>query len=1818
MDLLVTNQASSQMETYFFFGIFYIQMLSGYFSRHLNLLSIEGSKFDKILNYVEKIFRLKDLFNEHYDQFKVFFYIFSGLLVVSTIYFFVLCSQIKKNTFYGIKHKVLNYIIKGFIYIFFTIILDFSVSNICFEKDPANNPHFANISCDIKDNIPITVISIVIFIYACFVNFFIQFFYIDSLYLSNSPYAKLSCNYEIFLGVNSIIYSILYIESKYLSKGVFLIYNLITSTFFFLFYVKRVIFYKYETNVFGGIFHILYCWTAYLFFALSFFTLKEKSVIYVFSSCIIVLLYFNIKNRLEDSILLTTPYYKILNPFHLLYYIKHIINKINKMDKDPEEKSLLNGILQMHAIECPNPNCLSKNRNKIYLPMTNEWSDRTKPVINDKVYLLHFIIVIMNYFINQNYYSTEMIINISLYYLEIIGNYCKSLYFFQKVKEMKLSYQERFSFNRLRISISKRLMSKFKQSNDSCTNLEELDITYYFRYADLSQKLFEEMTNDVTYSLDFWRSFKKAQDDPNQVIDFNNVFHLTDKIRLTKEKVERIWKRLFHIYSGVNDLFELYLTYTEQVNDDDLQKRNLEEIKRKNENSADFIQQNYYSVLFNKETGIIIANGDKGKEGTIEKVNKEIENIFKYKTEEIKGVNVSQLMPPLLAKEHNEFMKNYYETGAKKLLDKKDKKVFGKDKDNCIILLKVIVKLFPVLNNNVFFVSLILKENVDDIIFIDSKFNIQGMSSKLLRIFQIDNKNLFKENEIPFYLICKKFVNFYKIFLAKKQKNKPSPKFKASMNRIGEDSANSDIFAGSFNLGKFNGLLQHNNSSLNQTKIGKVLESGSHLNKESEFTGTNLSSSNKNQEGTAIEDETPNMEGNDNKKDDLVNENIEISENIELEYEIKIPRYIYDFSAYQSKKDKSFEVKQIIENEESNDSVINESNEDNESSLLVDSNNNINSNQKELIVPKAIPRPSINITNLGGKQGNLFTIQGKVNTLTMKTVNTVNSYGTPYSPAINVNGSRMINSSINLLNLFNKQSEEEKDFERKILRGKMLFENRQFIELEDFIDSSNKDSPMNEFKFNFTFDRFKCSNIVAYVVRCIDNKSEMGKSDSESFGEENDAAINKFRKEKNESLQYKYELFDKEKQQIINGYQNYINLSLGSEEFKKLLIKNKEKISMMSMIHGQKKEEIIDDENSSQTSQAGFNSELCKKNHIEEIRGNLLNNVSHFYTLKYIQIIISFIFIVTCVFIALFSVSIKNIKKDLLMASGMNIDIFETSFFITSLISSMISLRALIYFKMQNLPYDFNTFIQPEEAYFDYMKDNAFYLYNFSISIFGVMESNINKYISNSKSNFWDHEKVSYNYDKLNDTESFPIIINQILTDVNSILKHKLYSLDSDTLSSMTQKELKFINYMNYLVIENFYDNLFDGLMNKLREIPIQLKQYNKDSLKEIIIIVVIYFVVSFILNCIYGVLLYLTNQNMGEGLEKVTKIHVDKIEDTIKKIENFSSILQKYKNKESVIPNQDDIINKKDAKLETANTTEQTPMNTKKNNTNNSNYMSEPKKHKKLKMLTYSYFQLPAMVIIQCGFLIPLLLLAIYMINSTNKLIDVESYLFGKLIIAASNSVKVKCMMSGCLTTKELKYNDLVDISQVSYIVQSISIFPEVNAYYNSYFLLNACGTAFDAETEDYSLCLNDSLVISTNNTDSLLKLVEEYMNNLYKDSKLKQSSEDFDTKMLFNSSSFNQMELIFYKYIEPVSGRCGELFVVGLSSFLDQKLTVIWVLNTLLAVCIIILCVYLGIVFVRQLIHLLSVSRCILKIIPTVVIYSTQDLENLMEDKH
>ena len=68
MDLLITNQAESRFESYLLFGIFYFQIISIFFSENVGVFYPQNSKSDKILNFIQKILRLKDLFkNDYYN-----------------------------------------------------------------------------------------------------------------------------------------------------------------------------------------------------------------------------------------------------------------------------------------------------------------------------------------------------------------------------------------------------------------------------------------------------------------------------------------------------------------------------------------------------------------------------------------------------------------------------------------------------------------------------------------------------------------------------------------------------------------------------------------------------------------------------------------------------------------------------------------------------------------------------------------------------------------------------------------------------------------------------------------------------------------------------------------------------------------------------------------------------------------------------------------------------------------------------------------------------------------------------------------------------------------------------------------------------------------------------------------------------------------------------------------------------------------------------------------------------------------------------------------------------------------------------------------------------------------------------------------------------------------------------------------------------------------------------------------------------------------------------------------------------------------------
>ena len=124
--------------------------------------------------------------------------------------------------------------------------------------------------------------------------------------------------------------------------------------------------------------------------------------------------------------------------------------------------------------------------------------------------------------------------------------------------------------------------------------------------------------------------------------------------------------------------------------------------------------------------------------------------------------------------------------------------------------------------------------------------------------------------------------------------------------------------------------------------------------------------------------------------------------------------------------------------------------------------------------------------------------------------------------------------------------------------------------------------------------------------------------------------------------------------------------------------------------------------------------------------------------------------------------------------------------------------------------------------------------------------------------------------------------------------------------------------------------------------------------------------------------------------------------------------------------------------------------------------------------------------------------------------------------------------------------------------------------------------------------------------------------MENIYKEYETEKNIEGYYKQKLFEEEYFSIMEEIFYLYILPVGTVFANIVKNDFNSFLKYEKSLIIVFITCLELIMIVYCFYLMIFFVKKLVNYLSVSRCIMKIIPTSVIISTQELETWIENKY
>ena len=241
-------------------------------------------------------------------------------------------------------------------------------------------------------------------------------------------------------------------------------------------------------------------------------------------------------------------------------------------------------------------------------------------------------------------------------------------------------------------------------------------------------------------------------------------------------------------------------------------------------------------------------------------------------------------------------------------------------------------------------------------------------------------------------------------------------------------------------------------------------------------------------------------------------------------------------------------------------------------------------------------------------------------------------------------------------------------------------------------------------------------------------------------------------------------------------------------------------------------------------------------------------------------------------------------------------------------------------------------------------------------------------------------------------------------------------------------------------------------------------------------------------------------------------------------------------------------------------------------------------------------------------------------MIKNTNHLLIVQNYIFSSIIISTTSTIDIKCFLSGCQDIQKIESNILFNYDIIQDIIKGLNLFTNVNHFYNDKYLINACAAAINKEEklEEYNKCMDDFTIKTANNTENLLKLMDDLIYNIKNEFEINCNNDSFCRKNLFSDINYKQIEKIFFEYIMPVEGNFVNYILDDLNLFLFYSQIYVIIILCVFTVIEIIICILSRIILIKKLVHNLSVSRCIIKIIPTSIIISTPELENWIENKY
>ena len=526
------------------------------------------------------------------------------------------------------------------------------------------------------------------------------------------------------------------------------------------------------------------------------------------------------------------------------------------------------------------------------------------------------------------------------------------------------------------------------------------------------------------------------------------------------------------------------------------------------------------------------------------------------------------------------------------------------------------------------------------------------------------------------------------------------------------------------------------------------------------------------------------------------------------------------------------------------------------------------------------------------------------------------------------------------------------------------------------------------------------------------------------------------------------------------------------------------------------------------------------------------------------------------------------------------------------------------------------------------------------IEVIGINLSLVKKtiatFIEESRNLLWEKEEVYNIFNTYNSFEPYPFALFQILSNSKDLLRENTFI---DLILNYNQNDLNhmILNQINYQIgmsVNNVFRKFLPNNIEKVKELPKILQQFNNHSMVNIRNAIIIYGTINGFLIILYTFTLFKTNKNIDEGFEKVSKIKLEKIDETIKKIEQFNTILKKFievnynensyyfdtktifeKEEESNSHSSNSIINQ--VKLPYNNQDGNLRLYNEEQNKKNNLLVSELGKKQSLQLFTWSYLQPLILTIICIEFIVSNLTVTKNIISSTNEIIDIQTFLYELVLAASTSLLDLKYTLTYYNTENNISFITQTSHYSLQVVVTKIAKFDEILSLYNN-MQINICDATFNKnENLKYETCSKDSIVQTVNNTNSIFNSIETQVEDLLQLMQYYISiNKEFDTKSLYNETVIKDCEYLYYNYLVSFIDNIASATLHNQKKKLDHQRKIAIIIYVIVIVETIIYSAYIWIIFLKKIIYLLSVARCILRIIPISVIYSTPEVANWIEN--